>query len=138
MLCKYYKYHECSTLYIFVSGFVINLFLLIYILIYSFSIKNKKLYCNLFLKNIKNIIFVFVLIFLLFFLFDSLFCFFLLQFLILYILQIHITTIEKINIENRMKIQNYYSDNYIQELELNEIKEIELEDSDYDSDSDSE
>jgi len=132
-LCKYYKYHDCSTLYIFISGFIINLFLLIYILIYSFSIKNKKLYCNLFLKNIKNIFLVFVLIFLLFFLFDTLFCSFLLQFLILYILQVHINIIEKINIENRMTIQNYYSDELNNELELSELKEIELEDLDNNS-----
>jgi hypothetical protein len=124
-LCKLFINESCGSLYLFISALIINLLFFIYLLIYFLSIKNKHLYCKLFLEEIKNILMGFFVVILLFFLFDALFCFFILELVLLYIIHFHIGIIDKLNADNKMLIENYNSEESL--LEELELEDIELE-----------
>lgn len=119
-LCKYFSSESCGPLYIFFSSIGMNIFFLFYILVYSLSIKNKGLYCKLFIKDLLTLLTSGLLLYLLFMVFDSVLCFLVLQIIFVYIIHLHVGIIEEINKDKNCVIENYYSDD-IDEIELEEI-----------------
>ena len=119
-LCKYFSTERCGALYIFFSSVGINICFLFYILVYSLSIKNKDLYCKLFIKDLLTLLSSGFLLYLLFMVFDSVLCFLVLQVIFVYIIHLHVGIIEEINKDKHCVIENYNS-NEVDEIELEEI-----------------